>query len=126
MTTVACGSLEGPTSTVIPRDLTNARVRARRNAGVVNSLYVYTQDRLSNVIVDRYRAAAVSLRYEARWGWWNRDRTSPEKSEEFVQSITAACVLNLARFPVDQTAAAVAGMLRKRNLIHCAQYFWTN
>jgi len=56
MTTVACG--EDPTSTVIPRDLTNARVRARRNAGVVNSLYVYTQDRLSNVIVGRYRAAA--------------------------------------------------------------------
>lgn len=48
-------------SPVIPRDLTNARVHIRRNAGVVNSLYV-CQARLSNVIVDRYQTAATFLR----------------------------------------------------------------
>jgi len=50
---------------VIPQDLINARVRTCRNVGVVNSLYV-CQDRLSNVIVRRYRTAAVLLRDEAR------------------------------------------------------------
>lgn len=57
---VSRGALPGPTSAVVPRDLTNARVHMRRNAGIVNSLYV-CHDRLSNVIVDRYEAVVASL-----------------------------------------------------------------
>lgn len=51
----------GPRASPPPsfRDLTNARVHVRRNASVVNSLYV-CQARLSNVIVDRYQAAAAA------------------------------------------------------------------
>lgn len=99
-------------------------MRVRRNAGIVNSLYV-CQDRLSNVIVDRYRAAAdaASLRREL-----NRDRTFSERPRESAQNIAAAFVLILASDAVTflKIAAAICACCVNISYINPAQAVFSN